>query len=204
MTLPILWLYGADAVGKSTVAWEIYDSLTSRGVGAAYVDTDYLGFCSPTPYDDPSPLVAANLAAMWPNFKAAGAECLIVAGIVVTAEQRQRFEETIPEAELTLCLLRARAETLGERIMRRGRVEGAESDGAATGLTSKGLREYGASAAKFAALLDSQGIEDFAVDTDGVPVPEVARAVLAKVGQCRTSLSLGVLQNGAQDNNAAP
>ena len=67
VTLPILWLYGADAVGKSTVAWEIYDSLTSRGVGAAYVDTDYLGFCTPSPYDDPSPLVAANLASMWPK-----------------------------------------------------------------------------------------------------------------------------------------
>jgi hypothetical protein len=62
VTLPILWLYGADAVGKSTVAWEIYTSLTSRGIGAAYVDTDYLGFCSPLPDDDPAPLVAANLA----------------------------------------------------------------------------------------------------------------------------------------------
>ena len=44
--VPVLWLYGADAVGKTTVAWEIYSVLTDGGVPAAYVDTDYLGFCS--------------------------------------------------------------------------------------------------------------------------------------------------------------
>jgi hypothetical protein len=30
--------------------------------------------------------------------------------------------------------------------------------------------------------LDSRGIEEFAVDTDGVTVPDVARSVLAAVG----------------------
>jgi len=186
VTLPILWLYGADAVGKSTVAWEIYNSVTSRGIGAAYLDADYLGFCFPVPDEDPSPLVAANLAAMWPNFEAAGAQCLIVAGVVASAEQRKRFESAIPGSELTLCLLRARPETLGERIIRRGRAEGAGSDGAATGLTLAGLREYGSRAGRFAALLDAQGIEDFAVNTDGVAVPEVARTVLAVVGDWPT------------------
>jgi hypothetical protein len=44
------------------------------------------------------------------------------------------------------------------------------------------LREYGARAGRFAALVDSLGIEDLAVDTDGVPVPDVARSVLAAVG----------------------
>lgn len=187
MTVPILWLYGADAVGKSTVAWEIYTSLTSSGIGAAYVDTDYLGFCTPLPQDDPAPLVAANLAAIWPNFEAAGAQCLVVAGVVVSTEQRKRYEAAIPGADLTLCLLRAHPETLAERIIRRGRAEGADSDGAATGLTLEHLREYGASAGRFAGLLDSQGIEDVAVDTDGVTVPDVAKAVLAAVGDWPTA-----------------
>ena len=99
--VPILWLYGADAVGKSTVAWEIYDHLASQGVPAAYVDTDYLGFCSPLPSDEPSELVAANLRSMWTNFAAAGARCLIVSGIVVTPEQRQTFEQAIEGGVLT-------------------------------------------------------------------------------------------------------
>jgi hypothetical protein len=163
------------------VAWEIYTSLTSRGIGATYVDTASLGFCSPLPDDDPS-LVAANLAAIWPTFEAAGAEFLIVAGVVVSAEQRKRYEAAVPGADLTLCLLRARPRTLAERVIRRGRAEGADSAGAATGLTLERLRENGASAGRFAALLDSRGIEDFAVDTDGVTVPDVARSVLAAVG----------------------
>jgi hypothetical protein len=179
---PVLWLYGADAVGKSTVAWEIYSSVTSKGVRAAYLDTDYLGFCSPIPYDDPSPLVAANLTSMWPNFQAAGASCLIVSGIMVTAEQRQRFESAIPDARLTLCRLRARSETLTERILRRGRAEGVETDGAVTGFTLDGLQEYAKRAGTFAELLDAQDIADFAVDTDNRSVPEIAQTVLAEAG----------------------
>lgn len=177
----VLWLTGADAVGKSTVAWEVYDSLTTRGVAAAYVDTDYLGFCSPSPYDDPSPLVAANLTAMWPNFRAAGATCLVVSGVMVTREQRRLFDAAIPGTALTVCLLRASADSLAERILRRGRAEGAGTDGAASGLTLDGLAEYGRRAAEFAALLDTQGVEDFRVDTDNTPVPDVAEAVLRQL-----------------------
>lgn len=51
--IPLLWLYGADAVGKSTVAWEVYEQLTGRGVPTAYVDIDYLGFCQPLIGDSP-------------------------------------------------------------------------------------------------------------------------------------------------------
>ena len=181
MRVPVLWLYGADAVGKSTVAWEIYSVLTGGGVPAAYVDTDYLGFCSPLPDDDPAALVAANLRAMWPNFEAAGAQCLVVSGVVVTAGQRALFADAIPGTELTLCRLRATTETLSGRIMRRGRIEGAGSDGAASGLTIAGLREYGERAGRFAALLDAEDIADFSVDTDDVPVPEVARRVLGRM-----------------------
>jgi hypothetical protein len=181
LRVPVLWLYGADAVGKTTVAWEVYASLTGRGVPAAYVDTDYLGFGPPTADPDPSSLVAANLRAMWPSFAAVGATCLVVSGVVVSPEQRVRYSEAIPGTELTLVRLRASAETLAARIMRRGRIEGADSDGAATGLTLEGLREYGERAARFAEVLDSAGFADFAVDTDGVAVPEVAARVLERV-----------------------
>ena len=65
--------------------------------------------------------------------------------------------------------------------MRRGQIEGAGSDGAASGLTLESLREYGGRAARFAALLDSNDIADLAVDTDDISVPQVARRVLAQV-----------------------
>ena len=49
----------------------------------AYVDTDYLGFCTPAPADQ-AELVARNLGAVWAGFAAAGVRLLVVSGIVVT------------------------------------------------------------------------------------------------------------------------
>lgn len=177
--VPILWLHGPDAVGKSTVAWEIYQVITSDGAGATYVDSDYLGFCTPAP-DDPAPLVESNLASIWPNFQAAGARRLVVAGIIVTVEDRRRFEAEIPGGELTLCRLRARPTTLASRILRRGQIEGAGTDGAVSGMTMQGLAEYADRAASFAAKLDADDIADFSVDTDELAVPAVARQALER------------------------
>jgi len=77
----VLWLCGADAAGKSTVGWEIYSRLTSSGRAAAYLDIDYLGFCTPQPGGDPTWLVERNLAAMWATFAEAGARFLVAAGV---------------------------------------------------------------------------------------------------------------------------
>ena len=182
MTIPVLWLSGADAVGKSTVAWEIYDRVVEGGRAAAYVDTDYLGFCSSVPREGSARLVAANVRAMWPNFAAAGAECLVVAGVVVTAEHRALFEAAIPDAALTLVRLRARPETQAQRILRRSQAEGLEADGGVTGLTEQHLREYADQSARFSALLDADDVADLAVDTDDLTIPEVATRVLGGVG----------------------
>lgn len=111
--VPVLWLYGADAVGKSTVAWEVYEQLTGRGVPAAYVDIDYLGFCQPLIGDTPNRLVELNLASMWPNCATAGARCLIAAGVMVTREDRRSYEAAVPGGVLTLCRLRATPPTCG-------------------------------------------------------------------------------------------
>lgn len=56
----VVWLYGADAVGKSAVGWEVYTGLAEAGESVAYVDTDYLGYCSPAPIDQAA--LARNLA----------------------------------------------------------------------------------------------------------------------------------------------
>ena len=91
---------------------------------------------------------------------------------MVTPEERATLADAIPGTELTLCRLRASAETLTARILRRGRIEGADSDGATSELTLDGLREYGERAGRFAAFLDSSDFADFTVDTDDVAVPE--------------------------------
>jgi HAD superfamily hydrolase (TIGR01509 family) len=71
--------------------------------------------------------------------------------------QRERFEAAIPGSDVTLCLPRARPETLAERILRRGRAEAAGATVRCPGWTLEGLRQYGASAAPFAERLEGAG-----------------------------------------------
>ncbi len=175
--VPILWLHGPDAVGKTNVAWEIFTRLADAEVPAAYLDTDNLGFCSPS-FADEARLIELNLASMWPNFLAAGARCMVVAGFLVTVEQRRRFEAAIPDGELTLCRLQARPETLASRILRRGQIDGLGTDGAVSTLSLEGLTYLSERAAAFGAKLGADDIADFAVDTDDLSVPALARAVL--------------------------
>jgi hypothetical protein len=179
--VPILWLYGADAVGKSTIAWEIYTCLTSRSVPTAHIDTDYLGFCSPQ-FSDRARLVELNVAAMWPNFAAAGARCLIVSGIVISAAHRKRFEAAIPDGQLTLCRLRADPETIRARIVRRAQGEAGCSGRVLSASALEGLRAYGDRSVAFAAKLEAEDIADLVIDTDLGTPPELARSILERGG----------------------
>ena len=66
-------------------------------------------------------------------------------------------------------------------MSRRGRIEGAGSDGAASGLTVDGLREYGERAGRFAALLDAEDLPTSASTPTTSRCPRVARRVLDRV-----------------------
>lgn len=82
--IPVLWLCGPPGIGKSTVGWEIFTQLTQAGIEAGYVDIDQLGICYPEPALDPGRhrMKARNLGAVVANYRAAGARCVIVSGVV--------------------------------------------------------------------------------------------------------------------------
>jgi hypothetical protein len=171
----VLWLCGADAAGKSTVGWEIYNRLTGSGRAAAYLDIDYLGFCSPQPGGDPTWLVERNLAAMWATFAEAGASYLVAAGVVVTRQQWQRYAAAIPDARTVLCRLRVAPRTQADRITRRAVIEA--GDGGTSADVLAGLDAYAQRSARFAAMLEADDFADFTVDTDGAPIKTVADRV---------------------------
>ncbi|GIH19567.1 AAA family ATPase [Rugosimonospora africana] len=179
MVVRVLWVCGADAAGKSTVGWEIYDRLTGGGVMAAYLDIDYLGFCTPQPGGDPTWLVERNLAAMWSTFAEAGASCLVAAGVVVTRQQWQRYAVAIPDARAILCRLRVTPQTQADRITRRAVVEAGEGGTDEDMLAA--LDAYAQRSAQFAAKLEADDFADFTVDTDGVPIKTVADRVQAGI-----------------------
>lgn len=82
--LPVLWLCGAPATGKSTVAWQLFRDFAARSITVGYVDIDQLGMICPAPTSDPDRhLVKADaLAAVVPNYARAGARLLVVSGVL--------------------------------------------------------------------------------------------------------------------------
>ncbi|MGN6697684.1 MAG: AAA family ATPase [Thermomicrobiales bacterium] len=182
--IPFLWLCGPSGVGKSSVGWELFTQVRAAGVTAAYLDTDQIGFCRPEPQDDPDhyALRARNVAALWPNFLAAGARAMIVSGILETPDGVRLFTEAVPGAAVTIVRLRATPATLQERIFRRGRGGGPPIPGEQEwqGATASRLLAFWEESVATAAALARNRIGDVCIDTDGRSVRDVARAILAQ------------------------
>ena len=173
----VLWFYGADAVGKSTIGWEAYTLLTHQPGQVAYLDTDYLGFCHPAP-SNPAALVADNLRAIWAVYHARGVNTLVVSGIVVTAEDRDLLTAAIPAVEFTFCRLTAAPETVRQRIVARREAEAATQNSTIDVQTRTELAEYGQRSVEFAELLERFALEDFTLATDeAAPHTLAAQAV---------------------------
>lgn len=119
VTVPVLWLYGPAGVGKTTVAWGIFDRLRRSEVECAYVDIDQLGMCYPAQPSDPERhrLKARNLSAVVANFAAVGARCVVVSGVVDPA--RGVEADLVTGAAVVPCRLRADRTELRRRFLGR-------------------------------------------------------------------------------------
>lgn len=149
---------GPVGVGKTSVAAEAGGLLAEQGGAAAVVDLDWLGWFPGGAEGGVDALILRNLAAVWPNFQAAGAERLVLARSVrdpwLVGELRGAFE-------LRVVRLRASQETVAERLSRRD--TGAELD------------EHRAERAEEA------DVADFELANDGRPIREVAEEILRRL-----------------------
>lgn len=154
--LPVLWLCGPSGVGKSTVAWELFTGLP----GAGYVDIDQLGMCFPEIPSDPGRTVlqARILGRAVANFRAAGARCLVVSGVIDA--RRGVHTEYLADAALTVLRLRCDQTELRRRLI--GRARPGEQPGPE-------LRE--------AEVLDRSGLPYPCLDTTGLTAAEVLEIV---------------------------
>ncbi|MBT2225338.1 adenylyl-sulfate kinase [Nonomuraea sp. NEAU-A123] len=183
--VPVLWLSGADAVGKSTVGYEVFTQIIQTGVRAAYVDLKQIGALRPAADDDPDGhrLKARNLAALWAGYGAAGARCLIVSGHADRDDTVRGYADLLFGTALTVCRLHAGPATLAERVARRGGGGGPAIPGdEMKGLDSGALHRVAERAAGEAAALERVKAGDLCVDTDGRSVREVAGEVRALLG----------------------
>ncbi|GIG68141.1 AAA family ATPase [Phytomonospora endophytica] len=180
----IVWLCGPVGAGKSTAGFPVYLKALAAGMTAAYVDVDQIGFGPAVPGDRRGHrLKAANLAALWRVFRAAGARRLVVVGGIEDATAFKTYTERLPGDAITLARLHAGPATLTERIGDRGRGGGwAQPGDPLFGAGERFLRDAAESAAEEAAALEREGIGDFRVDTDGLTAAEVAEAVAVRSG----------------------
>lgn len=120
-TLPVLWVCGAPGAGKSVTAWSLFERVASDGVAVAYLDIDQLGMLYPESDADPERfrLKTEALNALIPNYRASGAQALIVSGIV-DPEAPAELALQYPDARVTFCLLDTAEATLRDRILERG------------------------------------------------------------------------------------
>ncbi|MER6144766.1 hypothetical protein ABT174_32835 [Streptomyces sparsogenes] len=179
----VLWLCGATGVGKSTVGFQLFRKALGGGRTAAYLDLDQIGFCGPTPADDPGNhrVKSRNLAALWRAYRAVGARCLTVVGHVEDESVLQAYTDALAPATVTLCRLHAGREELTRRILSRGRGGSWPQPGdPLRGRPAERLLQAADAAVTDAAALERAAL-GIRVDTDGRTVEEVAEEVVEAV-----------------------
>ncbi|MFI9815549.1 AAA family ATPase [Saccharothrix variisporea] len=161
--VPVLWLCGPPGVGKSTVGWALHQRLRDSGVAAAYVDLDQLGICYPEPPSDPGRhrMQARNLDLVVAHLGAAGARCVVVAGVVDVTSGVPA--DLLPHATVTLGRLDTDPAVLRARLLERP----APADFVDLALAEASVVEPGVV---------------FRVDTTRLPVSEVVDEVLSAAG----------------------
>ncbi len=164
--VPVLVVTGPVGIGKSSVGAAVAELLTEAGVAHGMVDLDYLRWCYPAPASDRfnTALGLRNLAAVWQNYQSAGAMRLVLADVVESREDLERYRRAVPGAEIMVVRLEAPLEVIVRRL--EGREEGAS-------LEWSRLR-----AAQLVEQMACTRVEDLLVDTAGKAVLEVAREVL--------------------------
>jgi adenylylsulfate kinase len=166
-----LLITGTVGVGKTTIAETVGALLADRGVPHAVVDLDQLRRCWPQPAGDRFnyAMELRNLRSVSANYRAAGAQRLVLAGVIEHRSHLQDYEQAV-DSTVSIVRLHADPIVLAERLRDRHRND------------PVGLAWHLARASELTAALNQAGVADAEVNTTGRSSLEVAADVLAAVG----------------------
>jgi ribose 1,5-bisphosphokinase PhnN len=167
MMSKVIVISGSMGSGKTTVLAEASDLLAARGVVHAAVDLDALGIAH-LPAEVWNDLMHRNLASIWENYAAAGVTRLLLAEAVESRAELDRIQKAIPGSTVVVCRLRAKLETMRQRVS----------------LREPGMlrEQFVARVAELDTLLDRAQLEDFSLVNDDGSVTDVARELLTRAG----------------------
>jgi adenylylsulfate kinase len=171
--IPAVVVTGSVGVGKTTVALEMGEQLGRANVPFALFELDAFSQFHPRGADDPfgSQLALRAIKEVWPLYFAVGARSVIFVTVVDRREHLNVFEESIPGIDLSIVRLTAPPTVVAARIHQPD--IGSNYEWAIN------------RAEELATLWGDAPVEDFAIDTEGKSVPEIAHEVLAGLGWLR-------------------
>ncbi|MFJ9682298.1 adenylyl-sulfate kinase [Streptomyces sp. NPDC101194] len=171
-----LLINGTVGAGKTSVADAVGELLGEAGVPHAVIDLDGLRRMWPSPAGDRFhfALLLRNLSSVAANYRDAGADRIVLAGVAETGEDRDRLREAVG-ADLAVCRLRVELPVVGQRLTRRHADD------------PEVLRWHLDRSGELDRILDHARTEDFTVDATHRTVVETAQAVIEAAGWRRTA-----------------
>jgi hypothetical protein len=192
---------GPTGVGKSTIGFRFYLRCLNAGLRAGYVDLSQIGFVSPAAAGDPGNqrLRARNLAAIWRNYRAAGASHLIATGTINGQADAQRYASELPGASVSFIRLEADSAEHRLRIMSRGAGGSWPEPGdSLRGQSAEFLAEVAGQAIQDAEASEQADAGGVTVDTTNLSPDESASIIRKAVGWRDGAGSAGARSSGAR------
>ncbi|MBP2218475.1 AAA family ATPase [Arthrobacter sp. CAN_C5] len=170
--LHCVFLNGTVGVGKTSTADALAHLLTAKDLPHAVIDLDWLRFAWPAPTDDPfnRRIELANLSAVIPNFRSAGARLLVLAGVIEGTLQRAEYERVLGHP-LLVVRLEATSATVQDRL--RGRHDPGDPS----------LGWHLDRATELQAILTHVDVDDAVISTEEKDPHGVASAVLGLIDE---------------------
>lgn len=175
----VIFLNGAYGVGKSSTLDHLGDLLAQAGRAFSLMDVDWFHRSWPPRADDPENVIteAENMAFVWSNYLRSGPRQLVVAGVIASNSDRERYERTF-ERPVRSVRLAASAAVTEARLQRRYTEH-------QSGSLTWHLERY----ADLAQRLDLTDLDEIVISADELTPRAVAEAVLDHFSLWQESLS---------------